>query len=114
MPHVRANEVHLFYVEHGHGEAVIFIPGLGGDHYLWHRQLPAFAAHFRAIAIDNRGAGQSDKPDVPYTIEQMADDVASLMDALGIERAHLVGASMGGFIASFRWGKPVWRSASWG
>lgn len=99
MPHVRANEVHLFYVEHGHGEAVIFIPGLGGDHYLWHRQLPAFAAHFRAIAIDNRGAGQSDKPDVPYTIEQMADDVASLMDALGIERAHLVGASMGGLIA---------------
>ncbi len=99
MPRVRVNEIELFYVEEGHGEAVVFIPGLGGDHYLWHRQLPAFARCFRAIAVDNRGAGQSDKPDAPYTIEQMADDVAGLLEALGIERAHLVGASMGGFIA---------------
>lgn len=99
MPHVQVNELRLFYVEQGHGEAVVFIPGLGGDHHLWHRQLPAFAPHFRAIAIDNRGAGQSDHPDIPYSIEQMADDVAGLLDALGIDRAHIIGASMGGFIA---------------
>ncbi|WP_376793304.1 alpha/beta fold hydrolase [Thermoflexus sp.] len=99
MPHVQVGEIRLFYVEEGQGEAVVFIPGLGGDHYLWHRQLPAFAHRFRAIAIDNRGAGQSDKPDVPYTIEQMADDVAGLLEGLGIDRAHIVGASMGGFIA---------------
>ncbi|GBC81368.1 2-hydroxy-6-oxo-6-phenylhexa-2,4-dienoate hydrolase [bacterium HR10] len=99
MPSVQIGGLNLFYVERGRGDVVILLSGLGGDHYLWHRQLPAFAAHFRAIAIDNRGAGQSDKPDVPYTIEQMADDVAGLMDALGIEWAHLVGASMGGFIA---------------
>jgi pimeloyl-ACP methyl ester carboxylesterase len=99
MPTVRSRDLNLFYVEQGHGEAVIFIPGLGGDHMLWHRQMLAFAPHFRAIAPDNRGAGQSDHPDAPYTIEQMADDVAGLLDALGIERAHLIGASMGGFIA---------------
>jgi Predicted hydrolases or acyltransferases (alpha/beta hydrolase superfamily) len=99
MPHVRVNDLQLFYVEQGRGEAVVFIPGLGGDHHLWHRQLPAFAQHFRTIALDPRGAGQSDKPDLPYTIEEMADDVAGLLEALGIERAHVVGASMGGFIA---------------
>jgi pimeloyl-ACP methyl ester carboxylesterase len=93
------NDLQLFYVEQGRGEAVVFIPGLGGDHHLWHHQLPAFAQHFRAIALDPRGAGQSDKPDLPYTIEEMADDVAGLLEALGIERAHVVGASMGGFIA---------------
>jgi len=98
MPTVRVNEANLFYVEHGTGEAVILLPGLGGDHFLWHRQIPALASHFRVLALDNRGAGQSDAPDVPYSIEQMADDVAGLLDALGIARAHLIGASMGGFI----------------
>ncbi|MCS6817184.1 MAG: alpha/beta fold hydrolase [Blastocatellia bacterium] len=99
MPTVTVNDLKIFYMEQGCGEAVVFLPGLGGDHFLWHRQVPAFAAHFRAIAMDNRGAGQSDQPDVPYSIEQMADDVAGLLDALGIERSHVVGASMGGFIA---------------
>lgn len=99
MPHARIHDFRLFYVEEGQGEAVVFLPGLGGDHYLWHRQLPAFARHFWAIAVDNRGAGQSDAPPGPYTIEQMADDVAGLLDALGIPWAHVVGASMGGFIA---------------
>ncbi len=99
MPTVTANDLDIFYVEQGHGEAVVLIPGLGGDHFLWRRQISAFASYFRAIAMDNRGAGQSDQPDIPYSIEQMADDVAGLLNALGIGRAHIVGASMGGFIA---------------
>ena len=54
---------------------------------------------FRVLAFDNRGAGRSDKPDQPYTIDQMAGDTEGLMRALGIERAHVLGISLGGRIA---------------
>jgi 3-oxoadipate enol-lactonase len=73
--------------------------GWGGDHTAWAFQLPAFSAEFDVIAIDNRGAGQSDAPDTRYTIAGMADDVAGLMDQLGVRTAHICGASMGGMIA---------------
>jgi pimeloyl-ACP methyl ester carboxylesterase len=62
-------------------------------------QVPVLAERYRVIAFDNRGAGQSDAPDVPYTTRMMADDAAGLLGALGIERAHVVGLSMGGMIA---------------
>jgi pimeloyl-ACP methyl ester carboxylesterase len=58
-----------------------------------------FARTCRVIALDNRGAGRTDKPDAPYSIEMMADDAVCLMDALGIARAYLVGIGMGGSIA---------------
>ena len=73
--------------------------GWGGDHTAWAFQVPAFAAEFDVIALDNRGAGQSDAPDTHYTIPGMADDVAGLMDQLGVRHAHICGASMGGMIA---------------
>jgi pimeloyl-ACP methyl ester carboxylesterase len=73
--------------------------GWGGDHTAWAFQVPAFAAEFDVIALDNRGAGQSDAPDVRYTIPGMADDVMSLMERLGVRHAHICGASMGGMIA---------------
>ena len=73
--------------------------GWGGDHTAWAFQVPAFAAEFDVIALDNRGAGQSDAPDTPYTIGGMADDVVGLMDQLGVLNAHICGASMGGMIA---------------
>jgi pimeloyl-ACP methyl ester carboxylesterase len=75
------------------------IGGLGADTYLWSKQVPAFAERFRVIVFDNRGAGESDKPDAPYTIPMLAADTMGLMRALGIERAHVVGASLGGLIA---------------
>jgi pimeloyl-ACP methyl ester carboxylesterase len=73
--------------------------GWGGDHTAWAFQVPAFAAEFDVIALDNRGAGQSGAPDTRYTIGGMADDVAGLMDQLGVRSAHICGASMGGMIA---------------
>ncbi len=73
--------------------------GWGGDHTAWAFQMPAFAAEFDVIALDNRGAGQSGAPDARYTIGGMADDVAGLMDQLGVRSAHICGASMGGMIA---------------
>ena len=73
--------------------------GWGGDHTAWAFQVPAFAAEFDVIALDNRGAGQSGAPDARYTIGGMADDVVGLMDHLGVRSAHICGASMGGMIA---------------
>lgn len=101
MPTVRANGIGLFYEETGAPDApaIVLIMGWGGDHTAWALQAPAFAAEHRVIALDNRGAGQSEVPDGPYTIPGMAEDVIGLMDALGIPRAHICGASMGGMIA---------------
>jgi|SRR5262245_25336918 len=89
----------MFYVDAGAGEPLVLVMGFGGDHLAWGLQLPAFAARYRVIAFDNRGVGQTDAPDVPYSTALMADDTVGLMDALGIGRAHVCGVSMGGMIA---------------
>jgi 3-oxoadipate enol-lactonase len=101
VPTVTANGIRLFYQETGAPDAaaLVLVMGWGGDHTAWALQAPAFAAEHRMIALDNRGAGQSEVPDGPYTIPGMAEDVVGLMDALGIGRAHICGASMGGMIA---------------
>jgi pimeloyl-ACP methyl ester carboxylesterase len=79
--------------------SIVLIMGWGGDHTAWAFQIPALAAEFDVIALDNRGAGQSDAPDRPFTLADMADDVVALMDELGVRTAHICGASMGGMIA---------------
>ena len=86
-------------MEAGAGDPLVLVMGFGGDHLAWGLQIPAFAAKYRVIAFDNRGVGQSDAPDLPYSTAMMADDTAGLLDALGIERAHVCGVSMGGMIA---------------
>ncbi len=96
---VTANGVKLYYAITGSGPYLILIEGLGVATWLWEKQLPAFARHFTTVVYDNRGAGKSDKPQGPYTVAMMADDLAGLMDALEISRAHILGVSMGGFIA---------------
>ncbi len=73
--------------------------GWGGDHTAWALQVAALAAEFDVIAFDNRGAGQSDAPDVTYSMADLAEDVTGLMDELGVRSAHIAGASMGGMIA---------------
>jgi len=89
----------MFYQDVGEGDPVLLIMGFGGDHLAWAMQMADFAGRHRVIAFDNRGVGQSDAPDAPYTTRMMADDALGLMDALGVDSAHVLGVSMGGMIA---------------
>jgi 3-oxoadipate enol-lactonase len=81
------------------GSPVLLIQGLGVDHRGWGLQRGAFGRRHRCIALDNRGTGHSDTPAGPYDLGRMAEDAIAVLDAEGIERAHIVGASMGGVIA---------------
>jgi pimeloyl-ACP methyl ester carboxylesterase len=78
---------------------VILLVGLGAKRQGWYRQMPAFGGHYRTIALDYRDVGDSDQATEPYTIVDLAEDAAGMMRALGVDRAHFVGISMGGFIA---------------
>ncbi|MCS6817892.1 MAG: alpha/beta hydrolase [Blastocatellia bacterium] len=99
MPTVLANGVRLYYETHGTGAPLLLIAGLGVGHWIWYKQIPAFSPHFHTIVFDNRGIGASELGEAPFTIRTLAEDAAALLAALGIERAHVLGASMGGFIA---------------
>jgi 3-oxoadipate enol-lactonase len=89
----------IYWDEQGQGAPLLLIMGLGYPSYLWHRTRPALAAKYRTIALDNRGSGQSDVPEGPYSIALMASDAAAVLDAAGVESAHVFGLSMGGMIA---------------
>lgn len=99
MPYVPTRDIITYYEEAGSGEPLVLIMGLGGDLQGWALTAPALAKHFRVITYDNRGAGRTGAPDRPYTIAGMAGDLAALLDALKIEKAHILGFSMGGYIA---------------
>ncbi len=81
------------------GPPVLLIQGLGADKHGWDLQRLALAWTHRTIALDNRGAGRSDKPHGTYSLEQMAADAIAVLDDAGVDTAHVVGASMGGAIA---------------
>ena len=89
----------IYWDEQGSGEPLLLIMGLSYPSYMWHRSRPVFAKSYRTIALDNRGVGQSDVPPGAYSIALMASDAAAVLDAAGIESAHVFGASMGGMIA---------------
>lgn len=99
MPFASANGIRLYYETAGRGPAVILVSGLGADGHFWYQQVPALREHFQVITVDNRCAGRSEAPDDLWTLRTMADDLRGLLDVLGVTRAHIVGASMGGFIA---------------
>src|SRR5205823_7280027 len=98
MPDAIINGVRIHYNEAGEGEPLLLIMGYGMPGEAWLGSLP-FLDGFRAIYYDNRGTGQSDKPAGPYSVVQMADDAAGLLDQLDIASAHVYGSSMGGMIA---------------
>ena len=96
---VRTNEQELFYEIHGDGPPLVLVMGIGYDSSLWTlQQVPALSTRFRVVILDNRDAGRSSRARHPYTIANMADDVAGLLDALDIQRTHLLGLSMGAMI----------------
>lgn len=99
MPLIRVNDINLYYETYGEGIPLILIMGLRRNLEWWHCQIPALSEHFKVVAFDNRGAGRSDKPDMEYSIRLFAEDTAGLMEALGITNAHILGISMGGYIA---------------
>jgi len=99
MPKVQANGIDIYYETTGKGQPLVLISGLGYTLWQWHKMIPGLAERYQVIAFDNRGIGQTDKPAGPYSSAMLADDTAGLLEALGIERAHVIGHSMGGFIA---------------
>lgn len=99
MPTVKTGDISTYYEEAGSGLPLILICGLSADLQVWRFQVPELSKRFRVICYDNRGAGRTDAPDQPYSIAQMAEDLAALMDQLGIASAHILGWSMGGLIA---------------
>jgi len=99
MPVAKANGINLYYDTCGRGEPLVMIMGFAGSHAGWIFQRRFFRKHFRVITFDNRGVGRTGKPAGPYSIRVMAEDTLGLMDCLGIEKAHILGVSMGGYIA---------------
>ena len=100
MAYAIVNGIRLHYEVTGEGPPVLLISGLGAPAVGWALQVQALAPHFRVVTFDNRGIGESDLPPDPvYTTAQLADDAATLLRQLEIDRAHVVGASMGGTIA---------------
>jgi pimeloyl-ACP methyl ester carboxylesterase len=83
----------------GDGPAVLLVQGLGYGRWGWNPVVPGLAERYRVLTFDNRGIGESDKPEGPYTARMMADDALQVLDEAGVERAHVVGASLGGMIA---------------
>jgi pimeloyl-ACP methyl ester carboxylesterase len=101
MPKVTVNNVAINYDQQGTGEPLILIPYLAADHACYAFQVPEYAKHFSCISVDLRGTGESDKPQSAYTTELLADDVAALMKAMGIGRAHVAGLSLGGAVGTW-------------
>ncbi len=105
MSTVNANGITLNYEIAGEGEPLILIPYLAADQACYAFQVADYAKQFRCISVDPRGAGLSDKPEGTYTTELFADDIAAFIQALGLERAHVAGLSLGAAIGIWLAGK---------
>lgn len=99
MPQLQLTGARLYYETHGGGEPLVLIPGFGNGLWIWHKQVPCFADHAQVIVFDPRGVARSEQADAPLSIKTIADDVAALLEHLRLERAHILGASFGGFVA---------------
>ena len=99
MQRARVNGVELVYEMHGAGEPLVLIHGAQSDRSIFTHLLPDFVDQFQVLVFDQRGSGQSEKPDIAYTMGMIADDTAALMDHLDFAPAHVYGVSMGGMIA---------------
>lgn len=94
-----AGDLTLWVERAGHGAPLLLITGLGYATWCWAGLRAGLADRAATVAFDNRGTGRSDKPAGPYSIAQMADDAAAVLDAVGLRDAHVLGHSMGGYVA---------------
>lgn len=99
MPSVRMNHIDCYYEVHGSGSPLVLIAGLASDSQSWKPVLNGLAERFKVIIFDNRGIGRTHYPPTSFSISTLALDVVSLLDVLLIEKANILGHSMGGCIA---------------
>lgn len=99
MPTIRSGDADIFYDASGEGDPLLLIMGLGTDSKAWLLQVPEFSKTHRVLVYDNRGVGASSTPSGPYSTAQMAADALAVLDAADVERAHVLGVSLGGAIA---------------
>lgn len=96
---IEVDGIHIYFERVGHGNPLLMIPGLGAGTWLWSKSMHALSKHFELIMPELRGSGRSDKPDHRYSVALFANDLKILLDYLEITRIHVLGASMGGFVA---------------
>lgn len=101
MPLVSVNNIKLFYDHQGHGEDLILLGGMTSNHLGWNAVMPFLIKDYKVLRPDNRGAGQSEAPSEHYTIAEMAEDIIALMDLLQIQKASIIGHSMGGMMLQY-------------
>jgi len=99
MPKAPVNGINMYYKVLGKGIPLVLIQGFAGPHQAWFFQTPVFKKYYKVIIFDNRGIWKSGTSGEPYTIRTMADDVIGLMDYLDIDKAHILGLSLGGIVA---------------
>ena len=99
MPTIELRGRTIYYEDHGEGEPLLGVIGLAADTLSWTLQVPAFSERHRTVIFDNRDVGQSYQDEHDYEVTDMAQDALELADALGLDRFHMVGVSMGGAIA---------------
>ena len=101
MPYVTVEDVEIYYEIHGpdSGQPLLLLEGLGYDSWMWFRQLPELSKNYKCIVVDNRGVGKSSKPDFPYETKMFAKDAIGVLNHLNIQKVHILGISLGGFIA---------------
>jgi pimeloyl-ACP methyl ester carboxylesterase len=98
MPKVKANKLTMNYDQQGTGEPLVVLPYLAADYACYAFQVAEYAKHFTCISLDLRGTGETDKPEGAYSTELLADDVAAFMQAVGLQKAHISGLSLGAAI----------------
>lgn len=99
MPKVQIDGHFISYAERGNGQPLVLMAGLGASHLFWWKQVETLCDRYRVVAMDNRGIGDRSPASTPFTVADMADDVAGLIRALDLGPSHVMGISMGGFIA---------------
>jgi pimeloyl-ACP methyl ester carboxylesterase len=101
MPKVKVNDITVNYEQQGSGEPLVLIPYLAADNACYAFQVADYAKHFTCISLDPRGAGETDEPAGTYSTELFADDVAGFMQAIGVEKAHVSGVSLGAAVGQW-------------